>query len=401
MSGEMAGRMVPTDADAGVVTASAAQVAMVGAGRPHGIGRVLAACALSALLAGCAGGGVGGGATTGNTGFFGLQNPFAGMQNGVDPDLRGRIGGSLDTSGAAGGGAAGGAPAAGTGGVVDPFAGQGVSQPQIEPASGTRASGASTPTPAAPSASGTSTTNTASAAPAGRPATTAPSATATAATSHRVAAGETAWSISRRYGVSVAALAAANGLPEGMTVRVGQTLAIPAGTRQAGAAPVTQPGAGSPTPEPPSASKPLPREATAPAGAPVAKPSGPDLGATRTAASGGNGKFRMPVSGSIVRAYAKGRNEGIDISAPTGTSVKAAGSGTVAAVTRDTQGVPIVVVRHEGSLMTVYSGLDNLTIAKGDKVTAGEAIGKSSTAGVLHFEVRQGFESVDPETYLR
>ena len=163
---------------------------------------------------------------------------------------------------------------------------------------------------------------------------------------------------------------------------------------------VTAPGAGSPTPEPPSASKPLPREDTTPAKAPVAKPDSPDLGATRTKASSG-GKFSMPVNGSIVRAYSKGRNEGIDISAPAGTTVKAAGSGTVAAITRDTDGVPIVVVRHDGSLMTVYAGLDQLTVAKGDKVTAGKALGKSSKAGVLHFEVRQGFESVDPEKYLR
>ena len=69
-----------------------------------------------------------------------------------------------------------------------------------------------------------------------------------------------------------------------------------------------------PTPLPPSAAAPLPRESTTPAATPTAKPDTPDLGATRTAASG-NGKFRMPASGSIVRAYAKGSNDGIDIAA--------------------------------------------------------------------------------------
>ena len=108
----------------------------------------------------------------------------------------------------------------------------------------------------------------------------------------------------------------------------------------------------------------------------------------------------MPVTGSIIRTYEKGRNDGIDLSAPQGTTVKAAGSGTVAAVTRDTDGVPIVVIRHSGDLMTVYAGLDNLKVAKGATVNSGQAIGTSAASGILHFEVRRGFDSVDPEDYL-
>ncbi len=124
------------------------------------------------------------------------------------------------------------------------------------------------------------------------------------------------------------------------------------------------------------------------------------MGASRTAASG-NGTFQLPVNGSIIRTYEKGRNDGIDLSAPQGTDIKAAGSGNIAAITRDTEGVPIVVIRHSGDLMTVYAGLDNLTISKGDNVRAGQTLGKSSSGGIIHFEVRKGFESVDPEKYLK
>ena len=80
--------------------------------------------------------------------------------------------------------------------------------------------------------------------------------------------------------------------------------------------------------------------------------------------------------------------------------MKAAGRGTVAAVTEDTSGAPIVVVRHDGNLMTVYTGLDGLDVAKGDSVSAGQSIGKAGRGGFVHFEVRQGFDSVDPEDYL-
>ena len=257
-----------------------------------------------------------------------------------------------------------------TGQVSDPFAGQGIKQPNV-----TGGSGAVTATTL--------------------PASSQPK-------QHVVAAGETAWSISRKYGVSANDLAQWNGLSSDMTLRVGQRLLIPVAGQARPTDPTavtTVPGAGSPTPRPPSSSEPLPAEKTKPVSAPVDKPSSPNLGQTRSAASG-NGKFRMPVNGSIIRTYQKGKNEGIDISAPPGSTVSAAGSGTVAAITRDVDQVPIIVIRHDGNLMTVYAGLDNVTVSKGQSVTAGTALGKARSQGVVHFEVRQGFDSVDPEKYL-
>lgn len=274
---------------------------------------------------------------------------------------------------AAGAPAAGGTAAGGTAQVTDPFAGQGVASPAIPPATGGKASGAK---PAATPAAGAATAQT-----------------------HTVVSGETAWSIARKYGVSVQELARANGLSDAMNVRIGQKLTVPAASGTTTTAQVTAPGIGSPTPQPPSASKPLPDEKTQPASTPAPKADAPDLGKTRTAASG-SGKFTMPASGSIVRAYKKGTNEGIDISAAPGSQISAAGGGTVAAVTRDTDGVPIVVVRHDGGLMTVYAGVDKLSVAKGDTVKRGQSIGAARNSGVVHFEVRQGFDSVDPEDYL-
>lgn len=276
---------------------------------------------------------------------------------------------------------AGGAPAAGGGGIVsstgqvtDPFAGQGIAKPDVPGRSGTSAA-------------------TAAAKPA--PVTTAQP------RQHQVVAGETAWSIARKYGIGVQDLASWNGLPANMTVRVGQRLIIPVAGQKAPEATrvTTAPGAGSPTPRPPSAAEPLPAEKTTAAATPAPKPDAPNLGATRTAASAG-GRFQMPVSGAIIRVYEKGKNEGIDIAATAGTQVKAAGAGSVAAITRDTNGVPIVVVRHDGGLMTVYTGLDGLSVAKGDSVSAGQAVGTAGKGGFVHFEVRRGFESVDPEDFL-
>jgi murein DD-endopeptidase MepM/ murein hydrolase activator NlpD len=162
---------------------------------------------------------------------------------------------------------------------------------------------------------------------------------------------------------------------------------------------VTAQGSGSPTPEPPSARAPLPDETTPPKAAPAAPPVA-DLGAGRTQASAT--RLAMPVQGSIIRAYQKGRNEGIDIAAPAGTPVRAAADGTVAAVTKDTAQTPIVVLRHADNLLTVYAGVDALKVAKGDRVTRGQAFAvvRNSSPAFLHFEVRRGVESLDPADFL-
>ncbi|MDO5620557.1 MAG: peptidoglycan DD-metalloendopeptidase family protein [Paracoccus sp. (in: a-proteobacteria)] len=221
---------------------------------------------------------------------------------------------------------------------------------------------------------------------------------ARAAQSHKVAAGETAWSVARKYGISIQELAQANSLPENMGLRTGQVLTIPAAAARTASA-ITAPGQGSPTPQPPSAAQPLPDEKTQPTTTPAPPSAAPNLGATRTAASG-SGRLAMPVSGAIIRPYQKGRNDGIDISAPAGTPVSAAATGTVAAITRDVNQVPIVVVRHSDGLMTVYAGMGDVAVEKGATVQRGQALGKAGNSGSVHFEVRNGFESLNPEDYL-
>jgi murein DD-endopeptidase MepM/ murein hydrolase activator NlpD len=131
-------------------------------------------------------------------------------------------------------------------------------------------------------------------------------------------------------------------------------------------------------------------------------PKAPDIGTPTTTVAPKTSTFAYPVQGSIIRAYTSGRNEGIDIGVPAGTSVKAAGTGSVAAVTTDTSGSAIVVVKHDGGLLTVYTNLEGLTVAKGASVSKGQTIGKvrAGDPSFLHFEVRRGLTSVDPADFL-
>lgn len=243
-------------------------------------------------------------------------------------------------------------------------------------------------------------------------------------TRHVVERGETAFTIARLYNVNARTLADWNGLDPEMRVREGQTLMVPVGQTALAATPaasspatgtpivarplepVTQPGAGSPTPVPPLAATPMPAPARpaaqAQAAAEAARPASPNMAQERSTAAAPS-SFVMPVDGRVIRAYAPGRNEGIGIAAAAGTTVKAAAAGTVAAITKTTGNVTIMVIRHDGGVLTVYANIDGLSVAKDARVTRGQAIAKvaSGDPSFLHFEVRRGQESVDPMRFLQ
>lgn len=220
---------------------------------------------------------------------------------------------------------------------------------------------------------------------------------------HKVVRGETAYTISRMYNVSVRALAEWNGLDADFKIREGQYLLIPVpdaeAPKRASDSQTTQPGQGSPTPTPPSATKPLPAEKTTPAAAAKSPSGAPDLGKTQAR----TGKMDLPVNGSIVRDYKKGKNDGIDIAAAAGTPVKAAAAGTVAAITTDADQVPILLIKHDNNLLTVYANVDAISVKKGDSVKRGQTVGKirSGKSNYVHFEVRKGFDAVDPTPFLQ
>jgi murein DD-endopeptidase MepM/ murein hydrolase activator NlpD len=249
---------------------------------------------------------------------------------------------------------------------------------------------------------------------------------------HTVQRGETAFSIARLYNVPARTIGEWNGLPADLAVREGQVLIIPVpqsiteaaagasapspASSPASAAVLpppqtapattaaTQPGRGTPTPPPPSAATPLPATNPDPAGqgaaagAPVQPPVA-EMSAQRTEGP----RLQMPVQGRIIRAYQRGRNDGIGIGAPVGTEVRAAAAGTVAAITRDTEQVPILVIRHENNLLTVYANIDNIRVERGARVSRGQVIAavRRGDPPFLHFEVRDGFDSVDPMPYLQ
>lgn len=117
-----------------------------------------------------------------------------------------------------------------------------------------------------------------------------------------------------------------------------------------------------------------------------------------------------PVDGRVTQRFGittkqKFLHDGIDIAAPRGTPVRAAGDGKVIAATNRYRGQTswgnIVVIDHGHGLVTRYAHLDSFRVAEGDAIRAGETIGAvgstgRSTGPHLHFEVIRDGEFVDP-----
>ena len=209
---------------------------------------------------------------------------------------------------------------------------------------------------------------------------------------HNVVRGETVFTISRLYNISVRSLADWNGLDSDYTLREGQILIIPLVDKKA--TKNTQKEVDeSAVPAPPSSKKPQPRNVNTQE---FSKSTDTKISVPE------NGKMAYPLEGLVIREYSKNINDGIDFTARAGTKVVAADTGLVATVTEDINQIAIVVLKHPGNILTVYANLTNIKVSTNQNVNRGDILGEipDGDPPYLHFEIREGFESVDPLEYL-
>ncbi|MDW4910635.1 LysM peptidoglycan-binding domain-containing M23 family metallopeptidase [Streptomyces sp. ADMS] len=137
---------------------------------------------------------------------------------------------------------------------------------------------------------------------------------------------------------------------------------------------------------------------------------------TETADTGSSSGFTLPVAGGIGTAYrvagsmwSSGYHTGVDFGAPTGTSLKAVGAGTVVSAGWGGAYGNQVVVKLADGYYAQYAHLAQLSVSAGQTVTAGQQVGLSGATGNvtgphLHFEIRTTPDygsDVDPVAYLR
>ena len=123
-------------------------------------------------------------------------------------------------------------------------------------------------------------------------------------------------------------------------------------------------------------------------------------------AAGTEPEFRWPARGRIIQGFKAGGNDGINISVPSGTSVRAAESGTVVYSGDGLKGYGnLVLIKHPNGFVTAYGNNGELDVKRGETVKRGQVIAKSGDTGnvnspQLHFELRKGSTPVDPTSYL-
>jgi len=128
--------------------------------------------------------------------------------------------------------------------------------------------------------------------------------------------------------------------------------------------------------------------------------------AAQADASGATPEFRWPARGRIIEGFKSGGNDGINISVPPGTSVRAAENGVVVYSGDGLKGYGnLVLIKHPNGFVTAYANNGELDVKRGETVKRGQIIAKSGDTGnvnapQLHFELRKGSTPVDPTNYL-
>lgn len=175
--------------------------------------------------------------------------------------------------------------------------------------------------------------------------------------------GETLWRISRRYNIDLEELLKANNISDVTNIEIGQQIFIPETYRDSSA-----------------------------------------LGAQPTE------DFIWPVKGKVITKFHEIDqnmiNKGINIQPGLDRQVLASRSGQVVFYDHDFKGFgETIILAHADGFMTVYSGLQEVFVKVGDRVSRGTAIARlapiqGEAITYLHFEIRKGHLPQNPVFYL-
>ena len=145
--------------------------------------------------------------------------------------------------------------------------------------------------------------------------------------------------------------------------------------------------------------------------------SGSDSGSTSGSSSGtvsGNFIWPVPASGRITSTFgnresptagASTYHKGIDIGAPSGSSIKAAMSGEVVTATYSVSAGNYIMLYHGDGVYTVYMHCSKLLVSVGDYVNQGDTIALVGNTGYstgphLHFGIVKDGSYVNPLNYV-
>ena len=228
---------------------------------------------------------------------------------------------------------------------------------------------------------------------------------------YTVRAGDTMYSLARRFEMPLEELAAINEIPTPYTLSVGQRIVIPGAVSAEVVRPVAEP-APVPAPEKKAAAAPVePSE--------DAKLAARELGVVNAVAEkemsadegiliskSSDSRFAWPIRGAVIENYGRNpegvRNDGINIAAPIGAPIRASADGEVIYTGAELEGYGnLLLVRHDDGWVSAYAHADSIVVRKGDRVRQGQVVAKVGRTGSvaqpqLHFELRHDLQPRDP-----
>jgi murein DD-endopeptidase MepM/ murein hydrolase activator NlpD len=123
-----------------------------------------------------------------------------------------------------------------------------------------------------------------------------------------------------------------------------------------------------------------------------------------------DGKFAWPLQGKVIKKFGQSGgeyNDGINIAANAGTSVKASNSGRVVYTGNSLKSYGnLVIIKHDNGLLSAYAHLNNVNVKKDQEISKGQTIGTVGSTGKvtspqLYFAIRKGKTAKNPQDYLK
>ena len=127
------------------------------------------------------------------------------------------------------------------------------------------------------------------------------------------------------------------------------------------------------------------------------------------------GHLPWPTKGRVIHTFGPHQhpifktttiNKGIDIEAPLGTDIFAVATGEVILIDWLRGYGKFLIIDHHGGYYTLYAHTSEILVGEGEGIEGGERIAKVGDTGslqgpLLHFEIRNGKQELDPLTWLR
>lgn len=176
---------------------------------------------------------------------------------------------------------------------------------------------------------------------------------------HVIEKGDTLWQVAAWHRADLDAILRWNPRVDPRTLRLGARILVPGGERM------------------PARPRAVPRRVVATSTVRSTPRSTPAPAPTQTSGH----RWPLPVKGLITTRFSS-RHPGIDIAAPSGTTVRAiAGGKVVWAGWKDNGGGYVVVIRHPDGMVSTYNHNREVTVERGQVVEAGQRIARVGATG--------------------